>query len=40
LKPRQGNALIYSGCQNNVPMAGRYFATTPYAANLFFGTLL
>jgi hypothetical protein len=31
---------LYSGCQNNVPIVGRYFGTTTYAAILFFGTLL
>jgi hypothetical protein len=31
---------FYSGCQNNVPIVGRYFVTTIYAAILLFGTLL
>jgi hypothetical protein len=31
---------FYSGCQNNVPIVGRYFVTTTYAAILFLGTLL
>jgi hypothetical protein len=30
----------YSGCQNNVPIVGRYSVTTTYAAILFSGTLL
>jgi hypothetical protein len=25
----------YSGCQNNVPIVGRYFVTTTYAAIFF-----
>jgi len=29
--------LIYRGCQKNVPIAGRFSATTPYAAILFPG---
>jgi len=30
----------YGGCQNNVPIVGRYFVATTYAAILVFGTLL
>jgi hypothetical protein len=30
---------FYSGCQDNVPMVGRYFVTTTDAAIFFFGTL-
>jgi hypothetical protein len=30
----------YSGCQNNVSLAGRYFVTTTYAALFFSGTFL
>jgi hypothetical protein len=26
---------FYSGCQNNVPIGGRYFVTTTYAASFF-----
>jgi hypothetical protein len=26
---------FYSGCQNNVPIGGRYFVTTTYAAAFF-----
>jgi hypothetical protein len=32
--------LGYSGCKNNVPIVGRYFVKTPFAAILFFGKLL
>jgi hypothetical protein len=31
--------LLHSGCQNNVPMVGRYFVTTTDTAILFSGTL-
>jgi hypothetical protein len=30
----------YGDCQNNVPIVGRYFDKTAYAAILVFGTLL
>ena len=28
----------YSGCQKNVPLHKRFFVTTTYAANPYFGT--
>jgi hypothetical protein len=31
---------LYSGCQKNVPIAGRLFCYNTYAAIFFFGTLL
>jgi len=33
-------SFSHSGCQKNVPVPGRFFAATPYAAILFFETLL
>jgi len=31
-------SAIYSGCQKNVPLFERFFATTPYTSLLYFGT--
>jgi hypothetical protein len=39
-RPEWVSLCEYSGCQINVPIVGRYFVTTTYAAILFFGTLL
>jgi hypothetical protein len=39
-KVRDVVPMSYSGCQKNVPIEGAFFATTPYAAIIRFGTEL